>query len=60
MPKHWEYEVSTETFTNDLLNIIQTNINNLEYDIVSTSDESQSSYINNDQEVTTPNEDIEV
>ena len=48
MPKRWEYEVSTETFTNDLLNIIQNNINNLEYDIVSTSDESQSSYLIND------------
>lgn len=59
-PKKWEYETSTETFTNDLLNIIQTNINNLEYDIVSTSDESQSSYVNNDQEVTNPNEDIEI
>ena len=58
MPKRWEYEVSTETFTNDLLNIIQNNINNLEYDIVSTSDESQSSCLDGGQEITNPNEDI--
>ena len=58
MPKRWEYEVSTETFTNDLLNIIQNNINNLEYDIVSTSDESQSSCLDSGQEITNPNEDI--
>lgn len=58
LPKRWEYEVSTETFTNDLLNIIQTNINNLEYDIVSTSDENQSSCLDSGQEITNPNEGI--
>ena len=39
-PSRWEYETSTETFTNDLLPLIK---DNLKYDIVSTSSESQSS-----------------
>ncbi len=40
IPKRWEYKTSTETFTNELLPIIK---ENLIYDIVSTSNESQSS-----------------
>lgn len=40
IPKRWEYNTSTETFTNELLPTIK---ENLIYDIVSTSDESQSS-----------------
>lgn len=40
IPKRWEYKSSTETFTNELLPIIK---ENLIYDIVSTSGESQSS-----------------
>lgn len=39
-PSRWEYETSTKTFTNDLLPLIK---DNLKYDIVSTSSESQSS-----------------
>lgn len=40
VPKRWEHKTSTETFTNELLPTIK---ENLIYDIVSTSDESQSS-----------------
>ena len=54
-PKHWEHSSSTECFTN---NLIPTLINNLDYDIVSTSDESQSSCLDNGSELTNPNEDI--
>lgn len=42
-PKNWEHNNSTECFTNDLLQLI---LNKLNYDIVSTSDENQSSLIN--------------
>lgn len=47
VPKHWEYNTSTETFTNELLPTIK---ENLIYDIVSTSDENQSSVNNTDIE----------
>lgn len=47
VPKRWEYNISTETFTNELLPIIK---ENLIYDIVSTSDENQSSVNNTDIE----------
>lgn len=39
VPKRWEHETSTETFTNELLPTIK---ENLIYDIVSTSSENQS------------------
>ena len=42
VPKHWDYPSSTETFTDSLLNVTKENINNIKYDIVSTSSESQS------------------
>lgn len=45
VPKRWEYNTSTETFTNELLPTIK---ENLIYDIVSTSDENQSSVNNTD------------
>lgn len=47
VPKRWEYNTSTETFTNELLPTIK---ENLIYDIVSTSDENQSSVNNTDIE----------
>ena len=53
-PTRWEYESSTETFTNDLLPII---LENIKYDIVSTSGESQSSSLENASELTTQTED---
>lgn len=53
-PTRWEYESSTETFTNDLLPII---LENIKYDIVSTSGESQSSSLENASELTTQMED---
>lgn len=53
-PNRWEYESSTETFTNDLLPII---LENIKYDIVSTSGESQSSSLENASELTTQMED---
>lgn len=40
IPSRWEYNTSTETFSDTLLPIIK---NNLIYDIVSSSDENQSS-----------------
>lgn len=40
IPKRWEYNTSTETFTDSLLPTIK---NNLIYDIISTSNENQSS-----------------
>ena len=46
-PSRWEYETSTETFTNDLLPLIK---DNLKYDIVSTSSESQSSIESKDSD----------
>lgn len=45
IPSRWEYGTSTETFTNELLPTIK---ENLIYDIVSTSSESQSSDKSND------------
>lgn len=53
-PSRWEHDSSTETFTNELLPII---LENIEYDIVSTSGESQSSSIENASELTTQVED---
>ena len=53
-PARWEYEFSTETFTNDLLPVI---LENIKYDIVSTSGESQSSSTENASELTTQVED---
>lgn len=45
IPSRWEYNTSTETFTDELLPTIK---ENLIYDIVSTSSESQSSGKSND------------
>lgn len=42
-PKKWTSQVSTETFKDSFLNIILQEINNIKYDIVSTSNENQSS-----------------
>lgn len=53
-PSRWEYENSTETFTNELLPTI---LENIKYDIVSTSGESQSSSLQNASELTTQMED---
>ena len=53
-PKRWEYENSTETFSDNLLPTIK---ENLIYDIVSTSSESQSSSSENASELTTQVED---
>lgn len=53
-PNKWEYETSTETFTNELLPTI---LENIKHDIVSTSGESQSSSIENAPELTTQVED---
>lgn len=47
-PKKWTSQVSTETFKDSFLNIILQEINNIKYDIVSTSNENQSSV--NDQD----------
>lgn len=47
VPRRWEHNTSTETFTNELLPTIK---ENLIYDIVSTSDENQSSVHNTDIE----------
>lgn len=47
-PKKWAAQVSTETFKDSFLNIILQEINNIKYDIVSTSNENQSSI--NDQD----------
>ena len=57
IPKNWDYNTSTEAFQDSLLETIINQINNIEYDIVSTSNESQSS-LSDGQEVTIPNEDI--
>lgn len=57
VPKNWDYDTSTEAFQDSLLETIINQINNIEYDIVSTSNESQSSLLDG-QEVTIPNEDI--
>ena len=57
VPKNWDYDTSTEAFQDNLLETIINQINNIEYDIVSTSNESQSS-LSDGQEVTIPNEDI--
>lgn len=48
-PTRWEYENSTETFTDNLLPLI---LENIKYDIVSTSSENQSSSIENASEIT--------
>ena len=53
-PSRWEYESSTETFTNELLPTI---LENIKYDIVSTSSENQSSSLENASELTTQMED---
>lgn len=53
-PSRWEYENSTETFTDELLPII---LENIKYDIVSTSGENQSSSLENASELTTQMED---
>lgn len=47
-PKKWTSQISTETFKDSFLNIILQEINNIKYDIVSTSNENQSSI--NDQD----------
>lgn len=52
-PKRWENNTSTECFTT---NIIPTLLDKINYDIVSTSNESQSSCLDNGSELTTPNE----
>lgn len=57
IPKNWKYNSSTEAFQDNLLETIINKIDNIEYDIVSTSSESQSSLLDG-QEVTIPNEDI--
>lgn len=51
VPKRWDYETSYECFSDSLLPTI---INNLNYDIVSTSSESQSSQETSGEELTTP------
>lgn len=56
IPKKWDYNTSTEAFQENTLAKILEQINNIEYDIVSTSMETQSS--NTEQEVTPPIEDI--
>lgn len=56
-PSRWEYENSTETFTNELLLTI---LENIKYDIVSTSGESQSSSLENASELTTQMEEITI
>ena len=53
-PERWEYENSTETFSDNLLPTIK---ENLIYDIVSTSGENQSSSLENASEVTNQTED---
>ncbi len=53
-PNKWEYNSSTETFTNELLPTI---LENIKYDIVSTSSENQSSSLENASELTTQMED---
>lgn len=56
IPQVWPYKTSTESFTDsDLVNSILNNIENIKYDIVSTSDESQS--CESGQEVANPTED---
>lgn len=55
VPSRWEYKTSTETFTNDLLPMIKSN---LIYDVVSTSGESQSSLT--EEEVANPPKDNEI
>ena len=54
IPKKWDYERSTETFTDNLLPTIK---NIIKQDIVSTSDESQSSSLENAPKLTTQVED---
>lgn len=54
VPKKWDYEHSTETFTDTLLPTIKDIIRQ---DIVSTSDESQSSSLENASKLTTQMED---
>lgn len=48
-PKNWLAEGSNESFTNELLPLIK---EHLIYDIVSTSNESQSSVLNTGAEIT--------
>ena len=57
VPKHWEYERSTETFSDNLLPIIN---NIIKQDIVSTSDENQSSSNKNASNLTNQMEDIAI
>lgn len=53
--ENWNYSTSTETFQENTLTKVIEQIDNIEYDIVSTSMETQS-FI--EQEVTTPIKDI--
>lgn len=55
IPKNWNCATVTETFQKNILTKIIEQIDNIEYDIVSTSMETQS-FI--DQEVTTPIKDV--
>ena len=57
-PENWPSNSSVECFQNDLLPVILNNV--LEYDIVSTSSESQSSSNKNGEEVTNPLEENEI
>ena len=54
IPSRWEYNTSTETFKDELLPTI---LENIKYDIVSTSSESQSSSLENASKLTTQMED---
>lgn len=53
--ENWNYSTSTETFQENTLTKVIEQIDNIEYDIVSTSMETQSVI---EQEVTTPIKDI--
>lgn len=55
VPKKWDYAKSTEAFQENILTKVTEQINNVEYDIVSTSMETQSRIT--EQELTTPIED---
>lgn len=57
VPNRWNYNTSSETFIDELLPTIK---EYLIYDIVSTSDENQSSSEKNGKELTTLSEDIEI
>lgn len=56
-PERWENNTSTECFIPNALNLI---LEKLNHDIVSSSDESQSSSEMNGKEVTNPSEDYEI